>query len=46
MTGDELPTFIIIKDLFNYIDTKKDGYIDIHEWMEAFKRIEVILISS
>ena len=41
MSGDEMLSFVIVKDLFNYIDTKRDGYIDIHEWMETFRRIEV-----
>lgn len=46
MSGEEMPSFIILKDLFNYIDTKRDGYIDIHEWMETFRRIEVPIKSA
>lgn len=45
MSGEPVPDFIIVKDLFNYIDTKRDGYIDLHEWMETFKRIEVPILS-
>lgn len=41
-----MPTFIIVKDLFNYIDTRGDGYVDIHEWMQTFKRIEVPIVSD
>ena len=33
--------FVIVKDIFSYIDTRGDGYIDMHEWMEAFRRIEI-----
>ena len=46
MAGEQMPTFIIVKDLFNYIDTKRDGYIDLHEWMETFKRIEIPATST
>ena len=46
MSTEKEPSFIIVKDLFNYIDTKRDGYIDMHEWMEAFKRIEVPIKSA
>ena len=46
MSSDTMPTFIVVKDLFNYIDTKRDGYIDIHEWMETFRRIEVPIKSA
>ncbi len=33
LNNEPLPSFNIIKDLFDYIDIRKDGYIDIHEWM-------------
>lgn len=38
----ELPSFNIIKDLFDFIDLKKDGTLDIHEWMAAFRAVKVI----
>ena len=41
MSGEVSPNFVVKKDLFNYFDSKKDGYIDISEWQEVFKRIEV-----
>jgi Ca2+-binding EF-hand superfamily protein len=46
MSGDGNPPFIIVKDLFNYFDSKRDGYVDLNEWMETFKRIEVPIKSD
>lgn len=31
----------MIKELFDYIDCRQDGVIDIHEWMQTFKKIKV-----
>ena len=39
--GDEQPVFAIMKELFDFIDCRQDGVIDIHEWMQSFKRIQV-----
>ena len=39
---EEMPSFVIIKDLFDYIDMRKDGAIDIHEWMQSFRKIEEV----
>ena len=41
MSGEDPINFVIMKDLFNYIDIKRDGFIDLHEWLQTFKRIEV-----
>lgn len=38
---EEAPAFIILKDAFDFIDSKKDGLIDLNEWMQAFELIEV-----
>jgi hypothetical protein len=38
---DPLPPFTVLRDLFNYFDKRRDGFIDIREWLETFKRIEV-----
>ena len=40
-SSEQFSDFLVMKDLFDFIDTKRDGYIDIHEWMETFKRIEI-----
>jgi Ca2+-binding EF-hand superfamily protein len=36
------PSFPVTRDLFNYLDVRGDGVIDLTEWMQGFKRIEVI----
>ena len=41
LSGDPLPNFAIIKDLFDLIDIRGDGHLDIHEWMQSFRRVEV-----
>lgn len=40
-SGESFSDFLVMKDLFDFIDTKRDGYIDMHEWMETFKRVEI-----
>lgn len=30
--GDKEPTYPIIKDLFDTVDIRKDGIIDMNEW--------------
>ena len=35
---EEIPGFSVLKELFRYIDTRKDGYLDIIEWLNVFKR--------
>ena len=32
LAGDKLPTYPVIKDLFDTIDIRKDGILDINEW--------------
>ena len=46
ISGEEPPSFSIIKDLFDFIDIRKDGIIDLNEWMQTFKMIEVNFLSS
>lgn len=36
-----MPPLFIIKDIFEFIDIRKDGVIDMHEWMETFRKIDV-----
>lgn len=36
LSGDSLPPFSVIKDLFDAIDIRKDGVIDLREWMNSF----------
>ncbi len=33
--------FSMIKELFDFIDCRQDGVVDIHEWMQTFKKINV-----
>lgn len=43
---DPLPPFSVLRDLFNYFDKRRDGFIDQREWLETFKRIEVPIKSE
>ena len=45
-TEDPLTQFTILRDLFNYFDKRRDGFIDLREWLETFKRIEVPIKSE
>ncbi len=44
LAREEVPPFPIIKDLFDFIDIRKDGALDMNEWMHSFRIIEVSLI--
>lgn len=33
------PTFPVVKDLFDLIDVRKDGQLDITEWQQTFGRV-------
>jgi len=35
-----MPSFSIIKDLFDFVDIRRDGIIDMSEWMQSFRLIE------
>jgi len=37
---EEPQAFDILKDLFDFIDLRKDGVLDIHEWMQTFRGLE------
>ena len=39
----KIPTFMIIKDLFEIVDIRKDGIIDLSEWQQTFKAIQVYI---
>lgn len=39
MAGDTLPSYPVIKDLFDTIDIRKDGIIDMNEWQQTFGNI-------
>ena len=32
VSNSQTPSFIVIKDLFDAVDIKKDGFIDVNEW--------------
>jgi len=38
--GEPIPGFSIIKDIFDFIDIRRDGIIDMNEWMQTFKGVE------
>eukprot|EP00825_Cyclidium_porcatum_P013302 TRINITY_DN1701_c0_g3_i2.p1 TRINITY_DN1701_c0_g3~~TRINITY_DN1701_c0_g3_i2.p1 ORF type:complete len:627 (+),score=122.35 TRINITY_DN1701_c0_g3_i2:88-1968(+) len=38
--GAEVPPYAIIKDLFEYFDKGKDGFIDMKEWMDVFSQYD------
>lgn len=37
-----MPSYIIIKDMYEFLDQKKDGLIDLTEWMDVFSKYEYI----
>jgi len=36
LAGEKEPTYPVIKDLFDTIDIRKDGMLDLHEWQQTF----------
>lgn len=38
LATEDVPPFAIIKDLFEFIDKRRDGHIDLTEWMDAFSK--------
>jgi hypothetical protein len=43
LAKEEVPPFPIIRDLFDFLDIRKDGIIDMTEWMQSFRLIEVTI---
>lgn len=39
MCGDRAPAYPVIKDLFDAVDIRKDGIIDVNEWQQTFGNI-------
>jgi hypothetical protein len=39
IANEATPTYPVIKDLFDTIDIRKDGVIDLHEWQQTFGRV-------
>lgn len=39
-SGELPPVYDLLRDLFNYIDMRKDGVLDIHEWMQTFRGLD------
>ena len=37
--GDRAPAYPVIKDLFDAVDIRKDGIIDVNEWQQTFGNI-------
>lgn len=40
LAKEPLPPYIIIKDLFEIIDIRKDNVIDINEWLQTFNQFK------
>ncbi|CAK62279.1 unnamed protein product (macronuclear) [Paramecium tetraurelia] len=38
LATEDIPPFAIIKDLFEFIDKRRDGLLDLTEWMDAFSK--------
>ena len=38
LSGEAAPAFSVIKDLFDAVDSRRDGYLDIKEWLSVFKQ--------
>ncbi|CAD8157187.1 unnamed protein product [Paramecium pentaurelia] len=38
LATEDIPPFAIIKDLFEFIDKRRDGHLDLTEWMDAFSK--------
>lgn len=37
LSGDSVPAFSVVRDIFDVIDIRKDGVIDMREWLNTFK---------
>ena len=35
------PNYVLLKSIFDYIDIRKDGLIDLNEWLKTFNYTEV-----
>ena len=35
-----MPPYSIIKDLFDFLDKKRDGVLDLTEWMDVFSQYD------
>jgi hypothetical protein len=41
-----VPNFALIKNAFEYIDLRKDGILDMNEWLKAFSMTEVKIFKN
>lgn len=41
--NNPVPTYQVLKDLFDSIDIRKDGVIDKHEWNQTFASVSFLL---
>ena len=39
VANEKVPTYLVVKDMFDTIDIRKDGIIDLHEWQQSFGRV-------
>jgi Ca2+-binding EF-hand superfamily protein len=46
LSGEPVPAFTVLKDLYDIIDIRKDGLIDLREWLNSFRGEQVQLEDS
>lgn len=39
LAGEKTPAYPVIKDLFDTIDVRKDGILDVYEWQQTFGNV-------
>ena len=39
LSNEKIPAYPVIKDLFDTIDIRKDGILDLNEWMQTFVHV-------
>ena len=37
LAGEQVPAFTVLKDLYDIIDIRKDGLLDLREWLNTFR---------
>lgn len=43
---EETLSFGVVRDLFEFIDIRQDGFLDIHEWMQTFRAVEKVKLNK
>ena len=42
LSGTDMIPYPITHDLFSFIDIRRDGVIDLNEWMQTFKMMDKV----